>query len=116
MRSKLKIARNYVQTLRRALLSPTPEGLEHCLPLLTDAAGCLTTIQRELALTPNDDPELAGELKALKQDLRAVNKLIEHGATFWQGWGRLLGSATGGYMPSGEPRPVAPVGSISLEG
>lgn len=116
MRSNLSTAQSHVQALRRALLSSSPEEIEQCLPLLSEAAGCLTTIQRELALQPDQDPGFAGELKTLKQELRVVTKLIEHGAAFWQGWARLFGAATGGYTPSGEPRPVAAVGTVSLRG
>jgi hypothetical protein len=116
MRSNLNIARNHVQTLRRALLSPSHEEIERCLPLLADAVGCISAIQRDLASQSNQDAELRRDLKSLRQELNAVNKLIEHGAAFWRGWARLLGSATSGYTPSGEARPVAVAGTISLRG
>jgi len=123
MRSTIKTVRNHVAALRVALLSPSPEELQTFLPVLTDAAGCLGTIERELRLLPDprntrsqDDPDLARELKALRQDLRTVRKLVEHGAAFWQAWAKLFGAATGGYTPSGEPRPVAAAGSISVQG
>lgn len=123
MRSTIKTVRDHVAALRLALLSPSPEELQSFLPVLTDAAGCLGTIERGLRLLPDPrdppsprDPALARELQALRQDLRTVTKLIEHGAAFWQAWARLFGAATGGYTPSGEPRPVAAAGTISVQG
>jgi len=44
---------------------------------------------------------LRGELGALRNELRIVNRLIEHGAAYYQGWAKLLGAAAGGYMPTG---------------
>jgi hypothetical protein len=117
MRLSIRAVRNHVAALRLALLAPSSEELQRFLPVLADAAGCLSVIQRELGLRPNQgDPELGRELKALKQDLRAVGKLIEHGAAFWQAWAKRFGAATGGYTPSGEPRPVAAAGTISVRG
>jgi hypothetical protein len=123
MRLIIKTASDPVAALRLALLAPSPEELQRLLPALADAAGCLSTIQRELSLRPNpsspserDERALGRELKALKQDLRAVSKLIEHGAAFWQAWAKLFGAATGGYTPSGEARPVAATGTISVQG
>ena len=95
MRSNLNTARRNVEQLRNALVSPSPQDIEQCLPGLVEAAACLGIIQQNLG-AGEADPELGRELKALKNDLTAVNKLIEHGATFYQGWARLLGSATAG--------------------
>jgi hypothetical protein len=121
MQSSIKSIRNHVAALRTTLLRPSPEELQRCLPLLTDAAGCLSRIGRDLESRSNrlhqeGDLELGRELKALQRDLRAAGKLIEHGAAFWDLWAKLFGAATGGYMPSGEPRPVAAAGTISVQG
>jgi len=114
MRSSVETIRKHIEALRLALLAPSPEGMEQCLPVLADAAGSLISIQRELGRS-GGDPELGRELKALKQDLAAVHKLIEHGASFWNQWAKLLGSLSG-YTPSGEARPVAAAGTISIQG
>jgi hypothetical protein len=114
MRSSVETIRKHIEALRLALLAPSSEGIEQCLPLLADAAGSLISIQRELGL-PGSDSDLGRELKALKKDLVAVQKLIEHGAAFWNQWAKLLG-ALSGYTPSGEARPVAAAGAISIRG
>jgi hypothetical protein len=116
MRSSVNAIRNQIGALRLALLAPSPEGIEQCLPSLADAVARVGGIERELRLHPNPDPALGWELKALQRDLRAVGKLVANGLAFWNGWGRLLGSASAGYTPSGEPQPVSASGSISLRG
>jgi hypothetical protein len=116
MRWTIKTVRDQVAALRLALLAPSAEGLQRFLPTLAEAAGCLNRIQEELLTRINQDPGFELELKALKRELRAVTKLIEHGAAFWDAWGKLFGAATGGYTPAGEPRPVAAAGTISVQG
>ena len=115
MRSNLNLARTRIGQLRGALLSPSPEEIERCLPGLVEAAACLGLIQQQLGLEA-PDPELGRELKALKNDLSAVNKLIEHGAEFYRGWAKLLGSATSGYTPTGDAAPISAVGTMSIRG
>jgi len=116
MRLSIRTVKNHVAELRLALLAPSPEELQRFLPVLGDAAAYLGMVERELGLRPNQDAELRSELHGLKQDLRAVSKLIEHGAAFWEAWAKRFGAATGGYTPSGEPRPVAAAGTISVRG
>lgn len=116
MRSSVETIRKHIEALRLALLAPSPEGIEQCLPALADAAGSLISIQRELISAGRGDSEFERELKALKKDLAAVHKLIEYSAAFWNQWARLLGSMAGGYTPSGEARPVAAAGTISIQG
>ena len=98
-----------------ALLSPSPEEIERCLPALEEAVRCLAGAEQEL-----EHPGLGGELNALKNELRIVSRLIEHGAAFYQGWAKLLGAATAGYMPTGEAAPIAGLmngtGNISVRG
>jgi hypothetical protein len=112
----VKTAIDHVAALRLALLAPSAGNLQSFLPALTETAASLDRIQRELAARPNRDPELRSDLKALRRDLRAAGKLIQHGAAFWEAWARRFGAATGGYTPSGEPRPVAASGTISIQG
>jgi hypothetical protein len=121
MRSKVKDARERVAVLRTALLSPSPEELERCVPDLMKAAVGLGlmgmgSMDQELQEHRGEHPEIAGELAALKNDLRLVKKLIEHGAGLHQGWARLLGAAAAGYTPSGEASPLAAASAVSVEG
>lgn len=115
MRSNLNLARTRIEQLRSALRSPSPEEIERCLPGLVEAAACLGLIQQQLGCEAFE-PELGRELKALKNDLNLVGRLIEHGAAFYLGWAKLLGSATSGYTPSGEAAPISAAGTMSIRG
>ena len=112
MPSGITSARRHVEALRAALLSPSPEAIERCLPALEEAVRCLTGAEKEL--------RDAAACRALRNELRIVNRLIEHGAAFYQGWAKLLGAATAGYMPTGEAAPIARLmdgtGSVSVRG
>ena len=116
MLSSLRRAREHVAALRGALVSPSPEEIERFLPALVEAAACLGSVQHEIETSSTGVPELREELHALKSELALVQRLIEHGATFYQGWARLLGSATGGYTPSGESAPLTGARTISAQG
>ncbi len=135
-------ARASVAALRAALKKPSPDQLVACLPALSEAGGRLRAVEIELLRntgttkpdgsffsengcqsapeqlrgSPPDSGEIARALKSLKSDLRAAAKLIEHGATFYRGWARLLGAAAAGYTPSGEAALLAVPGSVSVEG
>lgn len=116
MRSKVSNARTHVASLRAALLLPSPDEIGRCLPALMEAVQCLGSVEHELRDRGRDHPDLRSELKALLNELRLVNQLIEHGAALCQGWATLLGAATAGYMPSGEAVPLTAPGVISVEG
>ncbi len=115
MRSNLKIARNRIEQLRGALLSPSPEEIERCLPGLVEAVACLGLVQQNLS-GEGADPELSRELKTLRIELTAVSRLIEHGAAFYHGWAKLLGSATSGYTPTGDAAPISAAGTMWIRG
>jgi hypothetical protein len=123
MRKNISAVRQHVAALRAALLSSSPEPIEQCLPRLVEAAGCLSAIERQLRMdrtvqldTANVDAESVYELNALKSDLRAVHKLIEQGAKFYQGWANLLSAATADYTPAGGAAPLSAAGTISIRG
>jgi hypothetical protein len=113
MRLSVETIRKHIEALRLALLAPSPEGMEQCLPALLDAAAFLAGFQPEYGVP---DSSFLSELKALKKELAAVSKLVQHGAAFWNEWARLLGSVTGGYTPSGEAQPVTAAGTVCLQG
>jgi hypothetical protein len=110
----LRNAQDRVARMRAALLTPTPEAIEQCLPGLAEAAGLLSHVQRDLAA--GGERDILSELHSLRRELSALARLIAHGAEFYRGWAALLGAATGGYMPSGEAVPVSPAGKISIQG
>ena len=115
MTSDLKTARNHVASLRQALLSPSPEEIERCLPGLAEAAACLGQIEQSLHTTP-PEPQLAGELKALQRDLKMVARMIEHSANFYRGWASLLGAAAGGYTQRGRAAELPVAATIAVRG
>ncbi len=108
-------ARAHVAELRAALFSPDPEAILACVPGLALAAECIHTVECDLREQPSISIDDLRELNGLKSDLRAVSKLIEHGARFYRGWARILGSASG-YTASGEAAALAPAGSIAVKG
>jgi hypothetical protein len=119
MRTGINAARQHVAALRIALLSRSPEPVEECLPRLVEAAGCLGLIEQQLRTERPDAASVAEsvhELNALKRELRAVQKLIEHGAKFYRGWANLLSAATADYTPAGEAAPLSAAGTIWIRG
>lgn len=118
--SKVSIARGHVAALRAALLCPSPDEIARCAGGLVEAAQCLVFVKGllETGLVEEGLPgeDLGPELDALKNELRSVDKLIEHGAAFNRGWARLLGAATAGYTPSGEAASLSVPGAISVQG
>jgi hypothetical protein len=115
MLSKISSARRKVARLREALISPGPEEIENCLPALAEAANYLDSIQEELKFSA-PPPEMDQQLQLLKDELKMATRMIANGAAFYQGWAKLLASAASGYTPSGDAPPLAPAGSVSLQG
>lgn len=118
-RSKIKQARDRIETLRVALLSPGPEEISAALPGLEEAALCLQSVEREVREGSGRSHEVRRELKLLKNDLRIVARLIEHGVAFCQGWAKMLGGCPA-YTQGGESAPpeqlVGSRGTVSLRG
>ena len=115
MRNNLNTARRHVANLRQALLSPSPEEIERCVPGLAEAATCLGQIERALHGEPAD-AALAGELKVLQRDLKMIGRMIQHSSAFYRGWTSILGAAAGGYSSSGQAAEIAVAGSIAVRG
>jgi hypothetical protein len=103
MRSNLNTAREKVAALRQALLSPTAESIEASLPGLVEAAACLDP----------DDPQ---SLRLLKDELQAVQQLIDHGGKLNRGLARILGAKVAGYTATGEAGALSVTGTISIAG
>jgi hypothetical protein len=114
-RLKVKAARERVEALRLALLSPTPEEIAAALPGLDEAARCLETIEQEVRAGACAPYEVRRELKLLKNDLRISARLIEHGIAFCQGCAKMLGGGPA-YTQAGGSAPLPSQGSVSLRG
>jgi hypothetical protein len=118
-RSKIKQARGRIEVLRLALLSPEPEEIAAALPGLDEAALCLETVEQDLREGVGASHEVRRELKLLKNDLRIVTRLIEHGMAFCQGWAKMLGGCPA-YTQAGESalseQLVGSRGTVSIRG
>lgn len=115
MHSNVKQARAKIEALRLALTSPSPEEMAAALPGLEEAACCLATVEQELREGAPAPFEIRRELHFLKNDLRIIARLIEHGMAFCRGWAKLLGAGQS-YTHAGEAAPGAVEGTLSLRG
>ena len=81
MQSNIRDARRHIEALRAALLLPSPDPIEQCLPALEEAVRNLISVEQELrgAQSPGR-PELRAELKSLETEMRIVKGLIANGA------------------------------------
>jgi len=115
MRSKVKQARDRIEVLRQALVSPLAEDMGAALPGLEEAARFLAGIERELREGACPPQEVHRELKLLKNELRISARLIEHGMAFCQGWAKMLGAGPA-YTRAGHAAPTATEGTLLLRG
>jgi hypothetical protein len=115
MRLNVKQAREKVEALRLALVSPSPEEMAAALPGLEEAALCLATVERELREGAPASFEVHRELKLLKNDLRISARLIEQGIAFCRGWAKLLGAGQL-YTYAGQAAPSPTEGTFSVQG
>jgi len=115
MRSKIKQARDQVEVLRLALLSPAAEEMGAALPGLEEAGHCLATVEEELRAGACAPYEVRRELKLLKNDLRISARLIEQGLAFCHGWAKMLGAGPA-YTQTGRQAPSSSEGTLSLRG
>lgn len=120
MLEQLQEVRRAVDALRVALQSPAHEEIDQCLPKLEQAVACLTAIEKELSgrtvKKAEDPPEIGLQLLSLRNELEVAQRLVIHGSAFCESWGRMLGVAAGGYMPTGEAAALDAHGSLSVEG
>jgi hypothetical protein len=115
MLSKLKQARGWIESLRLALVDPRPEEIDAALSGVEEAARTLESVEREIRAGACAPYEVRRELKLLKNDLRIVGRLIEHGIAFCHAWVKILGIGPG-YTPTGVGAPVEIENRISLRG
>jgi hypothetical protein len=113
--SKIRQARDKVEALRLALVSPIAEDIALALPGLEEAACCLAAVEQEIREGAPVSYEIRGELKLLKNDLRISARLIEHGIAFCQGWAKMLGTGPA-YTQAGRTAPPPSEGTLSLRG
>jgi hypothetical protein len=117
MRLKIREARDRIEALRLALVSPSPEEIGAAIPGLEEAARCLAIVEQEIREGACAPYEVRRELKLLKNDLRISVRLIEHGRAFCQSWAKMLGVGPA-YTQAGQSAPSGQSagGTFSLRG
>src|ERR1700682_6061804 len=107
---KIKTARGSLQEFRLKLLTPSVGALESGSADLMVAVECLTQLEPVLASRPRSasvDRALHTEVAGLRRELEQVNALMDGVGKFYEGWARLLSSAsddaTANYTANGKP-------------
>ena len=110
-------ARAELGEVRRLLHAPSPEALDRCGPHLEQAIKRLASLEAWLrsGARPNRQ-ELRQNLDQIRREMSDIGALMESAAGFYQGWGQLLASLTGGYSPKGVPPAPPAIRRLALEG
>lgn len=128
MPSRVSRASEQLESLRVALLAPSPEGIDACLPAIEKTAIDLAALTRELAESSNAPGNLGDrarktlrlDLKRFVSQLHVIRRLAEQGSDLQMGWARLLCASAAGYLPNGEPQPLGSIaetaGRLSFHG
>lgn len=111
---ELTAAREKVERACALLLSPSPEALDQCAPLV-EAAVAVVAACRE-ALEPPVEPGAAAEGRRLQAQVRRAWCLLEAAAAYQNNWAKRLATLTAGYNRRGEPAAVASSSRMSLRG
>lgn len=128
---QVRQARRKVRQVRQILLTPSPEQLGECGPVLEEAAGLLGSLLKGAIGGAWDPPagselpgqlrgelhsELGDELQVLRRELSVVTALMQQAAGYYLGWAQMLGAAIGGYNNQGDVPSLAVESRISVEG
>ena len=116
---RVRGARRKLRQVRQILITPSPEQLGECGPVLEEAAdllGSLLVSGMSGARGPLPGPELHEELKVLRRELTVVTALMEQAAGYYLGWAQMLGAAVGGYTNHGDVPPLTVESRLSVEG
>ena len=119
-----KQARRGVEQVRKRLLSPTPGAIENCSEPLSDAIVCMGRLQTYLrspqAASGSSIQLLRSEIRGLRGELTVVTALLQSAAAFYEGYGRLLGTASdetsGDYGSIRRTPPPKPAGRFMVHG
>jgi hypothetical protein len=107
-------ARQKLHQVRQILMTPSPERLGDCGPVLEEAAGLLASLPDYRKSGP--PVPFIEELQALRRDLSVVTALIQQAAGYYLGWAQILGAATSGYTNQGDAAPLVGYPQVSVEG
>jgi hypothetical protein len=110
---RIREARRKLHQVRQILMTPSPERLGDCGPVLEEAAGLLGSL---LDCPKSGVPLLMEELQALRRDVSVVTALMQQAAGYYLGWAQMLGAATSGYTNQGDAAPLVGYSQLSVEG
>ena len=124
---QVRQARRKVRQVRQILMTPSPEQVGECGPVLEEAAGLLGSLLKGAIGGAWDPPsgselrgelhsELGDELQVLRRELAVVTALMQQAAGYYLGWAQMLGAAIGGYNNQGDVPSLAVESRISVEG
>jgi hypothetical protein len=108
---RIREARRKLYQVRQILMTPSPERLGDCGPVLEEAAGLLGSLP-----DCRKSGRLMEELHALRRDLSVVTALMQQAAGYYLGWAQMLGAATSGYTNQGDAAPLEGYSQLSVEG
>ena len=101
-------------------MTPAPEKLAECGPVLEEAAWLLGTLldclQGGTQMPTVPVPHLRDELHMLRRELTVVTALMQQASGYFLGWAQMLGAATGGYTNCGEAAALTTSSQLSVEG
>jgi hypothetical protein len=112
---RVRAARRKLRQVREILMTPSPEGLGECGPVLEEAAELLKSLL-EIARGGRNIPLLADEVQGLRRELTVVQALMQQAAGYYLGWAQMLGAATNGYTNQGAVPPLITRPQLSVEG
>ena len=111
-------ARRGIEQVRKRLLAPVPETLASCAGPLLEAIGCLDRLQSNLR---DGGPrstvhQLRKEITCLRGELSTASALLRSAGSFYEGYGRLLGTepeaAEVNYCSQGRTPAREPIGRM----
>jgi hypothetical protein len=112
---RLAAARAAVEQSHYLLLTPSPDVLDRCSDILSQAIGQLSAppLSRNM---PAQDPRVLAEARLLRHQVRIAGRLLEAAASYHFGWNRILRSMVSGYTAHGDAAPLARPGRLAVEG
>ena len=116
---RVRGARRKLRQVRQILMTPSPEQLGECGPVLEEAADLLgSLLEGGMSGTRGSllVPLLREELQVLRRELTVVTALMQQAAGYYLGWAKMLGAAIGGYTNHGDVPPLVVESRLSVEG
>ena len=115
MAGGLARAQAEIAQVGQLLLSPSPEALDQCTPLLHAAITEMNSHRLELDRRAPARLEFEQALQ-VRQSLQHVRLLLEGAARYYRNWMKRRDAMLGGYAPDGQPAAASTRGRLTMEG